>query len=136
VPTAVEATQAGPGGAHAFGQGALRYDFKFDLAGVVLFLENKRFLGPRKGADQLRDAAFVHQARQTGAAGAGVVADHREAAHAAVAHPVDEEFRHARLAEAGDQDRGAVLYIGDRICQRIGALIFHIRTCTYLAGAK
>jgi 3-oxoadipate CoA-transferase, alpha subunit len=104
-----EGRHAGAGGAHAFGERALRGDFQLDFSGFVEGFKNDRIGGTRERTDDLAHPAQFHQPRQADMADAGIVGHRDEVFRALLDQPVDKLVRLADGAEAADQHRGAIL---------------------------
>jgi hypothetical protein len=110
VPTPVRVKKAGMPAPPARSRSAsvpLRREFEFELAVQVLALE---FLVLADvAADHLLDLPRHEQLAQAEAVGAGVVADDRQVAHAAVAQSVDQRFGNATQAKPADSEQVAAL---------------------------
>jgi hypothetical protein len=106
--TGIEAGYACAAGAHAFGEGALRAELDFDLAGEVLALELDVLAYVAR--DHLFDLAIFEQKAEAESVDAGVVAGDGEMTRAVFAQGRDERLGDAAEAEAADGESHAVLH--------------------------
>ncbi len=108
-------------GAEALGEGALRGELDFQLAGEVLLGEELVFA--HVGGDDLADLAGLDQHAEALAVDAHVVGDHGEILDAGIAYRLDQVGRNAAEAEASDGERHAV---PQHVLQRGGRAGFHL----------
>src|SRR5690606_39930418 len=123
----VEGADAGPGGADAFGQVALRHEFELDLTRPIQTIEYPGVALPREGADDLAHRPRLKQRREPRVAVTRVVVDHRQTLQPAGDERVDEFARLPGAAEAADHDDGTVGDVGDRALDVGDRLVDHVR---------
>ena len=102
----IEAGDAGAGGAHAFGHRALRYDLHLQVAALQQPAGKAR--GTHEAADQPAHAAERQQPFDRAAIASAGDGDDGEIARALRDQAVQQRGGNADIAEATEQDRGAV----------------------------
>ena len=119
----VEAGDAGTTGSHAFGEGALRGEFDFELSGEILPFELGVFTDIT--GDHFFDLmGFEEEANSplpfSPDIGAGVVAGDGEVAYTGVAEGEDEGFGDAAETEAADGKEHTVAHDAAKSCVCVG----------------
>ena len=104
----VEAGDAGTTGSHAFGEGALRGEFDFELAGEVLAFELGVFSDV--AGDHFSDLMGLEEEANSPLVDTGVVAGDGEVSGAGVAEGGDEGFGDAAETEAADGEEHVVAH--------------------------
>jgi len=97
---------AGAGGAHAFGESALRIQFHLDFVVERELLE--KFVGAHIARDQLLDLAIFEQKPDAVAVDAGIIRGDREVPRALFDQCANQVFGNPASAESAHQDRRAL----------------------------